>query len=166
MILELPAPGMEDAGKAREVRTDKALVVGEAFDGLRGGLEQGRIGSALMRADKGSEGFGDGEGDEKVRPGKLFVELFVEPVLSFMMLALGAVAIAAGVVDAVLPATAVALIETVSIMAALAVLNGTHGLVVEERQMGIAREVFWRIGLEDVADGGHEASPCLRELMR
>jgi hypothetical protein len=38
--------------------------------------------------------------------------------------------------------------------------------VVEERQMGIAREVFWRIGLEDVADGGHEASPCLRELMR
>lgn len=166
VVLELSAPGMQDAGETRQVSTDKACLFGEAFDGLRGRFEQGRIGELLMRADEGSEGFGDGEGDEKVRPGKLFVELFVEPVLSFMMLALGAVAIAAGVVDAVLPATAVALIETVSIMAALAVLNGTHGLVVEERQMGIAREVFWRIGLEDVADGGHEASPCLRELMR
>jgi hypothetical protein len=166
VVLELPAPGMENAGKAREVRTDKALVFGEAFDGLRGCLEQGRIGSALMRADKGSEGFGDGEGDEKVRPGKLFVELFVEPVLSFMILTLGAVAIAAGVVDAVLPATALAVIEAVSIVSALAVLNGTNGLVVGERQMGIALEVLWRVGLADVADGGHEASPCMRALMR
>ena len=165
MILELPAPGMENAGKAREVRTDKARVFGETFDGLRGCLEQGRIGRALMRADKGSEGFGDGEGEEKVRPGQLFVELLVKPVLRFMMLTLGAVAIAAGVVDAVLPATALAVIEAVSIMSALAVLNGPHGLVVGERQMGIALEVLWRIGLEDVADC-HEASPCMRELMR
>ena len=147
VVLELPAPGMEDAGKAREVRPDKALVFGEAFEGVRGCLEQGRIGSALRRAEKGSEGFRDGEGEEKVRPGKLFVELFVEPVLGFVVLTLGAGAIAAGVVDAVLPATALAVLEAVSIMSALAVLNGTNGLVVGERQRGIALEVLWRVGL-------------------
>ena len=106
-VLELPAPGMEDAGKAREVRPEKARVFGEACEGVRGGLAQGRIGSALRRAEKGAEGFGDGAGEEKVRPGKLCVELFVEPVRRFMLRTLGAVAIAAGVGDAVLPATAV-----------------------------------------------------------
>jgi hypothetical protein len=33
MVLELSSPGMQDAGKARQVRTDKTLVFGEAFEG-------------------------------------------------------------------------------------------------------------------------------------
>jgi hypothetical protein len=68
MILQLPAPGMEDAGTARQVSAEKELVCGEAFDGLRGRCEQGRIGELLMRADEGAEGFGDGEGEEEMRP--------------------------------------------------------------------------------------------------
>ena len=54
MVLELSSPGMQDAGKARQVRTDKTLVFGEAFEGYRRGVEQGLVGEALMRADEGA----------------------------------------------------------------------------------------------------------------
>ena len=95
VVRELSAPGMQEAGATRQASTDKAGLFGEAFDGLRGRCEQGGIGALLRRADEGSEGFGDGEGHEEVGSGKLFVQMVLEPLLSFMMLALGTVAIAA-----------------------------------------------------------------------
>ena len=39
MILELPAPGMQDTGKAGELRTDEPLVFGEAFAGSGRGVD-------------------------------------------------------------------------------------------------------------------------------
>ena len=54
MVLELPAPGVQDTRKTREVGANETRVFGEAFDGLRGRFEQGRIGEWLMRADKGA----------------------------------------------------------------------------------------------------------------
>ena len=33
VVLELPAPGMEDAGEPWQVRTDEALVVGQPLEG-------------------------------------------------------------------------------------------------------------------------------------
>ena len=68
------------------------------------------------------------------------MELGLEPLRGPAMLTLGTVAIAAGVVDTVLPVTALAVIEAVSIMSALAVWDGTDGLVVGERSMGVALE--------------------------
>jgi hypothetical protein len=92
--------------------------------------------------------------------------LFVEPLLGSVLLTLGAVALATGMMTAVLSATALAVREAVSIMSGAAVLDGTDGLLVGERQMGRARQVLWRVSREDIADGGHEASPCRRELIR
>ena len=66
---------------------------------------------ALMRADKGSEGLRDGEGEEEVRPGQLCVQVVREPLLGCMLLALGTVAVATGMMDAVVLPTAWALLE-------------------------------------------------------
>jgi len=54
VVLELPAPGMQDAGEPREVSADEPLVFGEVFEGSRRGVEQGLVGEALLRAEKGA----------------------------------------------------------------------------------------------------------------
>ena len=95
VVLELPAPGMQNTGETREVCPDEALVFGEPFEGRCGGLEQGLVSGALMGAEKRAQGLRDGEGDEKMRSGQLFFEVLMEPLLGFMVLALRAMAIAA-----------------------------------------------------------------------
>ena len=95
MVLELSAPGMEDTGKTGELRTDEALLFGEAFDGLRRGFEQGLVGDVLMRTDKWAQGLRDSEGDEEVGSWELFFKLVMEPLLGFMMLTLRTMAVAA-----------------------------------------------------------------------
>ncbi len=77
MILKLSAPGMQDTGKAGEIGSDETRIFGEPFEGSRRGLEHGLVGNALMGADKRSQGFRDGEGDEEMRYGKLFCKLVV-----------------------------------------------------------------------------------------
>ena len=119
-----------------------------------------------MRADKGAQGFRDGEGEEKVRPGKLFVQLVVEPLLGFMLLTLGTVAIAAGVIDAVLSATAVALsrgcVRSVRCGNAEWRLRSCGGRWAD---WDSAQDTLGK-GVKDIADGGHEASPRIKALMR
>ena len=166
VVLELPAPGMQDAGEPREVGPDEALVCGEPFEGRGRGVKHGLVREALMRADEGSEGLRDGEGEEEVRPGQLFVQVVLEPLLGCMLLTLGTVAVATGMMDAVVPPTALALREAVAVMAALALLDGADDLAVCGGEVGIALQVFWRKGGEDLAEGGHGRSPCMRALRR
>ena len=77
MLLELPAPGVPDAGAAREVRPDAACSVGQPLEGRCRRLKQGVVREALMRADKGPQGLRDGEGDEEVGSGELFLQVVV-----------------------------------------------------------------------------------------
>ena len=111
-----------------------------------------------MRADEGSERLRDGKSKEEVRPGQLLLQVVCEPLLSFMLLTLGAVAIAAGMMDAVLPPTVLALREAVAVVAALAVLDGADDLTVGEGQMGVALQVLLGKGREDSTQGGHGRS--------
>src|SRR5207247_6343415 len=83
-------------------------------------VEQGVVREALMRADEGSERLRDGKSKEEVRPGQLLLQVVCEPLLRFLLLTLGAVAIAAGMMDAVLPPTVLALREAVAVVSALA----------------------------------------------
>jgi hypothetical protein len=101
-----------------------------------------------------------------VRPGQLFVEGVLEPLLGCMVLALGTGAVATGMVDAVLLTTAVALRAAVAVMAAVARLDGTDNLAVCEGQMGGALQVLRGTGGADVAAGGHGRSPCMRVVRR
>jgi len=65
-----------------------------------------------------------------VRPGKLFVQVVMKPLLGLMMLTLWTVAVAAGMLDPVLRATALALREAMAVMSALAILDGADDLAV------------------------------------
>ncbi len=138
VVLELPAPGVQDPGEPREIGPNKALVGGETFESRCRRLKQGLVREALMRADEGSERLRDGKGEEEVWPGQLLLQVVCEPLLGLMLLTLGAVAIAAGMLDAVLPPTVWALIEAVAVVSALAVLDGADDLAVGEGQLGVA----------------------------
>jgi len=121
---------MQDAGEPREVGPDEPLIGGEPFEGERRGMEHGVVREALMRADEGSERLRHGEGEEEVWPRELRVQVVLEPLLGLMMLTLWAVAVATGMIAAVLPPTVLALIEAVAVMAALAILDGADDLSV------------------------------------
>ena len=75
-----------------------------------------------------------------------------------MLLALGTVAVATGMLDTVVPPTTLALVEAVTIMPALALLDGADGLAVCEGQLGVALQVLWGKGGKDSAEGGHARS--------
>ena len=77
VVLELSAPGIQDTGKTRESGPDEPLVFGEPFECLRRGGEQGVVCEAWMRAKKRVQGLRDGEGDEEVWPGELFLQVMV-----------------------------------------------------------------------------------------
>ena len=130
VVLELSAPGMQDPGKTRESGPDEPLVFGEPFESRCRRLKQGLVREALLRADEGSQRLRDGEGEEDVRPGQLFVQVVLEPLLGFMLLTLGAVPVATGMIDAVVLATTLALIEAVAVVSTLALLDSADDLAV------------------------------------
>ena len=99
-------------------------------------------------------------------PRQLCVQVVLEPLLRFMLLTLGTVTVTTGMIDAVVSATAWALIEAVAVRTALALLDGTDGLAVRGGEVGVALQVFWRKGGKDIAQGGHGRSPCMRALRR
>jgi hypothetical protein len=126
---KLVAPGMEDTGTAGQVRANKALVFGKTLKRLRRSIAEGLGGALGMCAEKGSQGCRDGEGAEKVRHWELFVQLRVQPQRGCMVLAWGTGSIATGMVDAVVPPTALAPVETVAIVPTAAVWHGADGPV-------------------------------------
>jgi hypothetical protein len=111
-----------------------------------------------MRADEGSERLRDREGEKEVRPGQLFVEVVLEPLLGFMLLTLWAVPVAAGMMDTVLSPTGWALIEAMAVVAALTVLDGADDLAVRQGEVGVTLQVLGRKGGEERAEGRHDRS--------
>jgi len=101
-----------------------------------------------------------------MRPGKLLFQLVVEPQLGCTRLALRAVPVAACVMDAVVCAPAVARREAVPGASTAAMWDGVEGLVGRVWQRGSARQGLWRKGVAHSGEGGHQASPCRRELRR
>jgi hypothetical protein len=166
VVLELPAPRVQDPGKPWEIGPDEARVCGQPFEGRCRRLKHGVIRDPLMRADEGTQGLRDSESEEEVRPGKLLLEVVCEPLLGFMLRTLRTMTIATGMMDAVLSRTTWALREAVSVISALAVLDGTDSLAVGEREVRRTLQVFWRKGGADIAEGGHGRSPCMRVLRR
>jgi hypothetical protein len=146
---------MEEAGKAGEGGADAALLVREPFAGWRRGCAHGLVGEALLRAEKRAQSLRDGAGHEAVRSGTLLVTLVREPLRGFVMLTLRAGAIATGMMEAVVFATAVALGEAVAERPAAAVLDGADDLVVRGGEVGRALKVLRGEGVKDIVDGRH-----------
>ena len=122
-----------------------------------------------MRTEEGSEGLRHGEGQEEVRPGQLCVQVVLEPLVGCRLLTLGAVAVATGMLDAMLLPTVLALREAMAVRAALALLDGAEDLAVRSGEVGITLQVLWGKRREDLAEGGHdrvsllEVTRCLVE---
>ena len=166
VVLELPAPGMEDAGKPWEIDPEETLVLGQPFEGHGRRVKHRLVRGALMRADEGSERLRDCEGEEEMRPRELFGQVVLEPLLRCMLLALGTVPVATGTIDAVFFPTALALIEAVAVMSALALLDGTDGLTVCSGEGGRALQGLRGKSRADSAESRHGSSPCMRALRR
>ena len=96
MVLQGSSPGVEDTEEAWEIGTDVILIEGEFFDGVRGSLEQSGVSHALVLSHEGTQLFWDRKRNEEMVAWELALDLFLEPLLSLMVLAGGAVAIAAG----------------------------------------------------------------------
>jgi len=122
-----------------------------------------------VRTEEGSEGLRHGEGQEEVRPGQLCVQVVLEPLVGCRLLTLGAVAVATGMLDAMLLPTVLALREAMAVRAALALLDGAEDLAVRSGEVGITLQVLWGKRREDLAEGGHdrvsllEVTRCLVE---
>lgn len=54
VVLELPAPSMEDAGDPRQVGPAATRGCGQPFEGGGRRLKQGVVREALMRAEQGT----------------------------------------------------------------------------------------------------------------
>ena len=111
-----------------------------------------------MRADEGSQRLRDGAGEEEVRPGELLGEMVLEPLLGCMLLTLRTMAMATGMMDAVVAPTVLALRKAVAVRAALALLDGADDVAVGGGEVGVALQVFRRKGSEESAEGGHDRS--------
>jgi hypothetical protein len=111
-----------------------------------------------MRADEGSQGLRDREGYQEVWPGQLFVEVVLKPLLGFVLLTLGAVPVAAGMLDTVVSPTGWARIEAMAVVAAAALLDGAEDLAVCKGQLGVALQVLWSKDGADLAEGRHGRS--------
>ena len=166
MILELPAPGMQDTSKPGELSAEEAGIAGEAFEGFRRRLDQGLVGQPGMGAAEGAQGFRDSKGEEEVRAWELFVELFMEPLLRLLGLTLWTMAIAAGMRETVLLATALAGIEAVAVGTGAAGADGLQSCEVCRRQVGVACTLLCAIGGEDGGDRGHDGNPRMTAWMR
>ena len=76
VILQGSSPGVQHAKEARQIGADVTLIKSKFFDGLRGGLKQGGVSSALVFAHKGAQVLWHREGEKEMVSGELAVDLF------------------------------------------------------------------------------------------
>ena len=108
MIIQSARMGVQyadGAGLALQLR----IVPGEGFEGLPTATDHQVIECALMLPSQRTQFFGQGEAQQKILGRHLFFDLPFQPLLAFMMLAMGTVAMAAGMRDEDLFFAAVAL---------------------------------------------------------
>jgi hypothetical protein len=120
------------------------------------GCEHGIVRGTLVAADEGVELLGSGEGDQEVMPWHLPLHLFMEPLMSLVILTGGAVAVSAGAEEEMGFAASVALIEGGPEGLSFAVDDGTDDLeVIGGHGVFESVHVLWTVASEDVIDGSH-----------
>src|SRR3990172_67240 len=132
------------------------VVFGQPLQGLGGGLEQGVVGGFWIRAHKVSQLLRHRESNQEIVCGKASGHLPYEPVLGFVVLAVGTVAVAAGPIDEMaLPATP-AVIEGDAQLSASAVDDGVDDFsMLVGDTLGVTFEIFGCELREDIFDGRH-----------
>jgi len=97
MVGQVASPGVQDADQT-ELSPDKTGVLGQMLCCSCRGLKEQVINKRLVTAGEWAQGGGQGEGEHEVRDWQQQILLFLQPFLGFVILALGAVSVAAGMV--------------------------------------------------------------------
>ena len=118
-----------------------------------------------MRAAEGPNLLWHGKGEQEVVAGQTSLKLCFQPLAAFMILALRAVPIAAGTIDKMFLAAAVALIDGNAILSGTTFDDGIDGLFVLNRHIRISGMIFRSEGAEDLGNGAHDHTSCMTELM-
>ncbi len=160
MKLELPSPGMEDAGKAGKIGSQETTIFGKGLQGFGRGVKEGFIACFLMSTDKVTQFLRYGEGDHEVGTRDLPIELFFEPLTGLVMLALGAMAVPAGTEDVMDLAAVAAFIDGHAVKLGAAPDHGPDGFpVAGGHAVSVAFEVLGAVSAKDVCDGLHVTAP-------
>lgn len=162
MKLELPSPGMEDAGKAGKIGSKETTVFGKGLQGFGRGLKESFIACFLMSTDKVTQFLWYGEGHQEVGTRCLPIKLFFEPLSGLVMMALGTMAVSAGseseeVMDL---AAVVAFINGHAVKLGAALDHGLDGFMVAGGHVvSIAFDILGAVSAEDFGDGLHVTAP-------
>jgi hypothetical protein len=157
MVLQGTSPGVQHAKEARQIGADVMPIEGESFHGIGRGFEQGRVSGALVFAHEGAQFFWHREGKEEMMGWELALKLFFEPLLSLMVLASGAMAIATGAIELMGCAAAFALVKGYAAGFGTTTDDRIDGFAVCFRHtVGVAMEVLGAEGAKDFIDGGHD----------
>ena len=150
MVGQVTSPGVEDTDQS-ELPTNKAGILGQLLCRSRRGTKEQVIDKSLVTAGERAQGSRDGESEHEVRDWKQEILLFLEPFLGFVVLALGAMTVATGVV---------AVLGLVALRAGIglppqggcaAPLNSAHGLpVAGEQALGVLLAIGGTILAEDI----------------
>jgi hypothetical protein len=118
-----------------------------------------------VRAAEGPNLLWHGKGEQEVVAGQASLKLCFQPLAAFMILALRTVPIAAGAVNMMFFAAAVALIDGNAILSGTTFDDGIDGLFVLDRHIRISGKIFRAEGAEDLGNGAHDHTSCMTELM-
>jgi hypothetical protein len=164
MIVQGSSPGVQDAEEAGEIGPDVLSIEGEFFDGIGGSLEQGGVSPALVLPHEGAQRFWDRKGNQAMVARELTLDLFLQPLLGFIVLTGGAVTIAAGAIELARLSAAVALVERRPAGLRTTSDDGIDDFTVSFGHLGgVMLEVLGAEGCEDFMDGGHDRVPPLRD---
>ena len=164
MIVQGSSPGVQDAEEAGEIGADVLLIEGEFFDGIGGSLEQSGVSQALVSPHEVAQRFWDRKGNQEMVSWELALDLFLQPLLGFIVLAGGAVTIAAGAIELARLSAAVALVERHPASFRTTGDDGIDYFAVSLGHLGgVTLEVLGSEGCKDFMDGGHDRVPPSRD---
>jgi hypothetical protein len=139
-------------------------ICGEFFDRIGGSFEQSGITDTLVLPDERAQLFWDGEGNEEVMTWELALELFLEPPLSFVVLAGGAMAIAAGAKELARLGATLALVERDAASFRTTGRDGIDDFAMSLGHLGgVTLKVLGCEGSKDFMNGGHDRVPPSRD---
>src|SRR3970282_1607548 len=162
MIVQGSSPGVQDAEESGEIGPDVLLIEGEFFDGIGGSLEQSGVSQALVLPHEGAQRFWDRKGNQEMVSRELALDLFLQPLLGFIVLTGGAVTIAAGAIELARLSAAVALVKRHPASLRTKSHDGIDDFTVSLGHLGgVTLEVLGAEGCKDFMDGGHDRVPPL-----
>jgi hypothetical protein len=164
MVVQGASPSVEHAEEAWEIGTEVFSIKGKFFDRIRRRLEQSGVTGALVLAHERTQLFWDGKRDEEVVTRRLALKLFLQPLLGFIVLAGGAVTIAAGAIELLRLSAALALVERHPAGFRTTGDDGIDDFLVSLGDLGgVTLEVLGSEGCKDFMDGGHDRVPPSRD---